>query len=114
MEITIKSQEEHIQFLYYELESKETEIDDLKKSLDDATELCRLRSVSKANNFEDISLLKKLVKEQKVKMLCLRKHRSEILDSHEKMIDDYEGEFKAKEEDVKNIQMYSQLLKQQL
>ena len=76
-------QPRHIQFLYDELESKETEKDDLKRSLDKAHDLCRIRSVSKSNNDEDILQLRNLVEEQKVKISCLRKHRSEILDRHE-------------------------------
>ena len=114
MERKIQNQEEHIRFLYDELESKETEIDDLKRSLDKANDLCRLRSVSKSNYDEDISELKKLAEEQKLKIMCLRKHRSEILDRHEKMVDDYEAEFKAKEHDVKNLQENAQLMKQKI
>ena len=114
MERKIQNQEEHIRFLYDELESKETEIDDLKKSLDKANEFCRLRSMHKSNYEDEIADLKKLVEEQKVKIMCLRKHRNEILDRHEKMVDDYEVEFKAKEIDVKNLQEASQLLKQKI
>ena len=52
----------------------------------------------------DIVDFKKVVKEQTEKIFCLRKHRDEILDRHENVIDDYEAEFTAKENDIKNLQ----------
>ena len=104
MEKKILSLEKHIEFLYEELEMKENEIDEFKKSSDDAKDSCRRMSTSRKNDLEDIDDLKKLVEEQKVKIFCLRKHRDEILDRHEKVIDDYEREFKAKENDIKHYQ----------
>ena len=53
---------------------------------------------------EDIDDLKKINEEQRVKIMCLRKHRNEILDRHENQVDEYEKEFKAKEEDIKHLQ----------
>ena len=114
MENKIKNLEEHVRFLYDELESKETEIDDFKKSLDDAKDMCRKQSASKYNDQEDIMELKKLVEEQKIKISCLRKHRNEILDRHENTIDEYEKEFKAKEDDIKCLQEASKEMKQQI
>ena len=104
MEKKILSLEKHIKFLYEELEMKENEIDGFKQSSDDAKDSCRRMSTSRKNDLEDIDDLKKLVEEQKVKIFCLRKHRDEILDRHEKVIDDYEREFKAKENDIKHYQ----------
>ena len=97
MESKMNSLKEHISFLYSELENKEQEIDNLKKSLDDANDKCRRKTTSINSDQHDILELKNIVEEQKVKILCLRKHRNEILDRHEKVIDDYELEFKSKE-----------------
>ena len=43
--------------------------------------------------------------------MCLRKHRNEILDRHENQVDEYEKEFKAKEEDIKHLQEISKRMK---
>ena len=104
MERKIKNLEDHVRFLYDELESKECEVDDLKKSLHYANDMCKRKSANNDKDQEDIAELKTIVEEQKVKISCLRKHRDEIFDRHEKVIDDYENEFKAKEEDIKRLQ----------
>ena len=104
MESKMNSLKEHISFLYSELENKEQEIDNLKKSLDDANDKCRRKTTSINSDQHDILELKNIVEEQKVKILCLRKHRNEILDRHEKVIDDYELEFKSKENDIRMLQ----------
>ena len=114
MERKIQSLEKHVEFLYEELEQKEQEIDILKKSLDEANDLCRLKSASKSNDDEEIRDLTKIVDEQRTKISCLRKHRDEILDRHEKTIDDYETEFKAKEQDIKYLQEDSEHLRKKL
>ena len=58
-----------------------------------------------SNDQEDLSEMRKLIAEQKVKILsCLRKDRNEILDKHENLVDDYEAEFKANENDIKHLQ----------
>ena len=95
---------QHVEFLYDELENKEKEIDELKKSLDGASDSYRQMSASRKEDLNDIVDFKKVVKEQTEKIICLRKHRDEILDRHENVIDDYEAEFKAKESDIKNLQ----------
>ena len=87
-------------FLYEELELKETEINDLNKSLDRASDICRKQSASNSVDKREVMELTKVVDEQKVKISCLRNHRSEILDRHEKANDKCEKEFKAKEMDI--------------
>ena len=89
MERKILNLEQHVEFLYDELENKEKEIDELKKSLDDASDSCRQMSASRKDDLNDIVDFKKVVKEQTEKIFCLRKHRDEILDRHENVIDDY-------------------------
>ena len=86
--------------MWNELENKEKEIDKFKKSLDDASDSCRQMSASRRDDHNDIVDFKKVVKEQTEKIFCLRKHRDEILDRHENVIDDYEAEFTAKENDI--------------
>ena len=114
MERKIANLEKHVEFLYEELEQKEQEIDILKKSLVEANDLCRIKSALKRNDYEDIRDLKKVVEEQKVKIMCLRKHRDEIIDRHEKAIDDYETEFQAKEQDLKYLPENSEPLNKKL
>ena len=114
MERKIRNLEEHVTFLYDDLELKEKEIDDLKKNLDDANDKCRKQTASKFRDNEDIIDLKKVIEEQEIKISCLRKHRNEILDRHEHTIDEYEKEFKAKEEDIKFMQDVSCGKKQQI
>ena len=114
MERKIKSLENHISFLYDELEAKECELDDLKKTLDDVKDMCKKKSAHRDKDNEDIVELKNIVEEQRVKITCLRKHREEILDRHEKLIDDYENEFKAKEDDIRCLQNSSKQMKQQI
>ena len=100
--------------MYDELESKECEVDDLEKSLHYAKDMCKRKSANNDKDQEDIAELKMIVEEQKVKISCLRKHRDEIFDRHEKVIDDYENEFKAKEEDIKRLQDASKHMKGQI
>ena len=114
MERKIKNLEDHVSFLYGELESKECEVDDLEKSLHYAKDMCKRKSANNDKDQEDIAELKMIVEEQKVKISCLRKHRDEIFDRHEKVIDDYENEFKAKEEDIKRLQDASKHMKGQI
>lgn len=114
MERKILNLEQHVEFLYDELENKEKEIDNLTKSLGDANDSCRRISGSRKDDLDDILQFKKVVKEQTEKICCLRKHRDEILDRHEKAIDDYESEFKAKEDDIKNLQDISKQQKREL
>jgi DNA repair exonuclease SbcCD ATPase subunit len=114
MERKILNLEQHVEFLYNELENKEKEIDELKKSLSDANDSYRRISGSRKDDLDDILEFKKVVKEQTEKIFCLRKHRDEILDRHEKSIDDYESEFKAKEDDIKNLQDISKQQKREL
>ena len=114
MERKIKNLQDHISFLYEELESKEIEIDDLTKSLDRASDNCRKQSASNSDDQREIVELTKVIDEQKVKIKCLRMHRNEILDRHEKSIDDYEKEFKAKEIDIKQLQEASNGRRQQI
>ena len=84
MERKVLSLEKHVEFLYEELEMKEREIDNLKKSLDDTKEIHRQKSTSAKSDQDDIVELKQVVEEQRIKIFCLRKHRDEILDRHEK------------------------------
>ena len=114
MERKILNLEQHVEFLYEELENKEKEIDNLKKFLDDAQDLCRKKSTSNKIDQDDIEELKKKVEEQRIKIVCLRKHRDEILDRHEKVEEDYEYEFKAKENDIKHLQGVSENQKKEI
>ena len=114
MEYKISKLKKHVQFLYDELEMKEKEIDEYKKSLDDANEVRRQMSKAVKGDLEDNVNLKKLIEEQKEKIFCLRKHRDQILDKHENTIDDYEVEFKAKEGDIKKLQEVALNQKQQI
>ena len=82
MERKINNLEEHVTFLYDELEKKEVETDNLKESLEEAKNNCRIKSASHSNDQEDISDLKKVIEEQKIKISCLRKHRNEIFVVH--------------------------------
>ena len=106
MERKIRNLEQHVEFLYEELENKEQEIDILKKTLDEAQDKCRQKSTSAKCDQDEIEELKKVTEEQRIKIFCLRKHRDEILDRHEKVVDDYEVEFKAKENDIKIYKKY--------
>ena len=54
MEKKIRNLEEHVRFLYDELETKENEVDDLNESLEKAKDLCRNHSASKHHDQEDI------------------------------------------------------------
>ena len=114
MDKKIRNLEEHVRFLYDELETKENENDDLKESLEKAKDMCRKHSASNHQDQEDIKDLRNMVEEQRIKISCLRKHRNEIIDRHEKHIDDYEIEFKAKEVDIKHLQETSKQMKQQI
>ena len=104
MERKILNQKEHIEFLYDELEKKEQEIDKFKKELDDANDYCRKKAKLTKSDQDTIEELKKVVEEQKSKIFCLRKHRDKILERHENAIDNYETEFKEKENDIKILQ----------
>ena len=114
MERKIQSLEQHVSFLYDELEKKEVEIDDIKERLDKANDKARIKAAANLNDQEDISEMKKVIEEQKIKISCLRKHRNEILDRHENLVDDYEAEFKAKETDIKNLQDVLRIQKQEI
>ena len=114
MERKIRNLDQHVEFLYEELEQKEQEVDELKKFLDEAQDKCRQKSTSAKCDQDEIEELKKLTEEQRIKIFCLRKHRDEILDRHEKLIDDYEVEFKAKENDIKFLQEVSKDQKKDL
>ena len=114
MEKKIRNLEEHVRFLYDELETKENEVDDLKESLEKEKDICRNLSASKHQDQKDITDLKDIVEEQRIKISCLRKHRNEIIDRHEKHVDNYEKEFKAKEADIKHLQDTSKQMKQQI
>ena len=46
MERKINSLEQHVTFLYDELEKKEVEIDNIKELLDDANKKCKLKAAS--------------------------------------------------------------------
>ena len=100
--------------MYDELETKENEVDDLNESLEKAKDMCRKLSALNHQDQEDIKDLRNMVEEQRIKISCLRKHRNEIIDRHEKHIDDYEIEFKAKEVDIKHLQDTSKQMKQQI
>ena len=97
MERNLVSLEQHEEFLYDELEDKEKDIDKLNKSLDNSQDKCRKKSTAANCDQDQIEDLRKVVEEQRIKIFCLRKHRDDIFDHHEKVIDDYEMEFKAKE-----------------
>ena len=84
MERKIQSLEDHIKYLYDELEAKENEIDNLKTDLIDVKDKCKRISAAYDDVKEDMDHLKTINEDQKVKIMCLRKHRNEILDRHEK------------------------------
>ena len=65
--------------------------------------MCREQAASKHQDQEYITDLRSMVEEQRIKISCLRKHRNEIIDRHEKHIDDYEIEFKAAEVEAGNL-----------
>ena len=90
--------------MYDELEKKEEEIDNLKNKLDEAIDKARQKAATHLKDQDDISEMKKVIEEQKIKIMCLRKHRDDILNRHEYAIDDYEKEFKEKEVDIKRLQ----------
>ena len=103
MERKVLNIEQHVSFLYDELEKKEEEIDNLKNKLDEAIDKARQKAATHLKDQDDISEMKKVIEEQKIKIMCLRKHRDDILNRHENTtIDDYEKEFKEKEEALKN------------
>ena len=104
MERKVLNLEQHVTFLYDELEKKEEEIDNLKNKLDEAIDKARQKAATHLKDQDDISEMKKVIGEQKVKIMCLRKHRDDILNRHENTIDDYEKEFKEKEADIKRLQ----------
>ena len=89
--------------MYDELEKKEEEIDNLKNKLDEAIDKARQKAATHLKDQDDISELKNVIEEQKIKIMCLRKHRDDILNRHENTIDDYEKEFKEKEVDIKRL-----------
>jgi hypothetical protein len=105
--------EQHVTFLYDELEMKEVEIDNIKELLDDANKKFRLKVASYSHDKDDLSELQNVVDQQKIKISCLRKNRNEINDRHEKMVDDYEDEFKLKEAEIKGLQEDLKIKKQQ-
>ena len=111
MERKIQSLEDHIKYLYDEFEAKECEIDNLKNTLNDVKDRCKRMSEAHDRDKEDIDDLKMINEEQRVKITCLRKRRNEILDRHENQVDEYEKEFKAKEEDIKHLQEISKRMK---
>ena len=82
MERKILKLEQHVTFLYDELEKKEVEIDKLKEQLDEAGNKAKKKAMEHSNDREDIAKMKKLVEEQQIKMSCLRKHRNDILNRH--------------------------------
>ena len=104
MERKVLNLEQHVTFLYDELEKKEEEIDNLKNKLDEAIDKARQKAATHLKDQDDISEMKKVIEEQKIKIMCLRKHRDDILNRHEYAIDDYEKEFKEKEVDIKRLQ----------
>ena len=76
MERKILSLEDHIKYLYDELEAKESEIDDLKNDLTDAKDKCKRISAAYDSVKEDMDNFKTISGDQKVKIMCLRKHRN--------------------------------------
>ena len=90
MERKIKSLEDHIRYLYDELEAKESKIDDLKIDLNDVKDKCKRITAAHNSDKEDMDHLKTINEDQRIKIMRLRKHRNEILDRHEKQVDEYE------------------------
>ena len=104
MERKIKGLEDHVKYLYDIIEDKETEIDKLKQAFNVVNDKCKRLSADKSSDDEAIDDLKKENEEQRIKIKCLRKHRDEILNRHEITVDDYEREFKFKEQEFKGLQ----------
>jgi chromosome segregation ATPase len=96
------------------LKPRNAKFDDMKKTLDDVKDMCKKKSAHRGKDNEDIVELKNIVEEQRVEITCLRKHREEIPDRYQKLIDDYKNEFKAKKDDIKCLKDSSKQMKQQI
>ena len=64
MERKVLNLEQHVSFLYDELEKKEEEIDNLKNKLDEAIDKARQKAATHLKDQDDISEMKKVIEEQ--------------------------------------------------
>ena len=115
MERKVLNLEQHVEFLYDELENKENEISELKVALLRAKEYYKKKNNAcddhHDNDVED--KLRQTIEDQAVKINCLKEIKNEIFEKHNEVVNDFTSEVKAQEKDIKYWQeLYKQQIKE--